>query len=92
MRYVIEGTWSGFVSNQQHVCHRSVITKKMAERIEKAGLSSISFTDGTSLWLHVRKCLPRERVKENRSYSSLIDDCLFYGVDSVTGLQEKRSA
>jgi hypothetical protein len=72
-RFVIEGTWTGYTSAQQRVCHREVTTdKKLVDRLLQ--LHKIVYTDGTSLLIHVRPTAPRERIKEILGYSSLIRD------------------
>jgi len=82
MRYVLEGEWSGYRSSQRRICHRTVI-----KRIEKyKDLTSIRFTDGTTLDLSIHKCKPRERVKEIRGYDKLIADCISEGVCAVSEL------
>jgi hypothetical protein len=86
-RYVLEGEWSGYRSSQKRVVHRVIITDPEKYK----DLSSILYTDGTCLKLTVRKCLPRERVKEIRSYSRLIEGCVFYGVNSVKELYDKEN-
>ncbi len=77
-RYVIEGTWSGYTSAQRKVCHRRVLTKRQADAQGK--ISSIGYSDGTSLYLSVRLAEPREKVQEIRGYDSLIQDCLRHGM------------
>jgi len=92
-RYIIEGEWSGYSSSQRRIVHRTVNNssfKKLRAWVEKAG--SILYTDGTSLFLSVRDCKPRERVKEINGYGALINDCAFYDCRSVADLQAKRKA
>jgi hypothetical protein len=90
MKYVLEGSWSGYSGNQSRVCHRSLISaKEKAERVSKLG--AISFTDGTWLYLSVRRKLPHEKIGLYGNYSELIDECLAYGVSSVQELHEKKS-
>lgn len=70
-RYVLEGTWSGYTSSQSRVVHREIIKdKKRVARLLK--LRVIVYTDNTSLYLHLRPAEPRERIREIRSYDSLI--------------------
>jgi hypothetical protein len=72
-RFVIEGTWTGYMSAQQRICHREVTTdKKLVGRLLQ--LHKIVYTDGTSLLIHVRHAEPRERIKEILGYRSLIRD------------------
>jgi hypothetical protein len=72
-RFVIEGTWTGYTSAQQRICHREVTTdKKLVDRLRQ--LHKIVYTDGTSLLIHVRHAEPRERIKEILGYRSLIRD------------------
>ena len=92
-RFIIEGVWSGYTSNQSRVVHRKVHIgayknlRAWAERVR-----SILFTDGTSLYITVRSCKPRERIKQIRGYDDLIDGCETYDVDSVAALYEARKA
>lgn len=81
-RFILEGEWSGYRSEQRRVCHRTVITNKD----DFNNLTSIAFTDGTTLDLTVRPCLPRERVKQIHGYDSLISKCIAHGVSSVKEL------
>ena len=81
-RWILEGEWSGYRSSQQHIVHRTIITDP--KPFEK--LSSIRYTDGTSLYLSVKPCKPRERVKQIHGYDDLIRKCVNAGVDSVDAL------
>lgn len=72
MRYVLEGTWTGYVSRQSRVVHREVISEKRADALRS--IHKIVYTDGTALLLNVREAKPRERVEVNDSYGSLIRD------------------
>ena len=86
-RYIIEGTWSGYTSTQTRVVHRTVhpvSAKRLRAWAEKA--KAIHYTDGTALFLTVRDCKPRERVKQINGYGSLINDCAHYDVVSVDAL------
>lgn len=76
-RFVIEGIWNGY-RGQRPVVHRSVLTKKQAEQQGK--ITSITYSDGTTLSLSVRPALPREKVKEIHGYDSLIRDCIRHGM------------
>jgi hypothetical protein len=72
-RFVIEGTWTGYTSSQQRICHVEVTTnKKRVERLRR--LHKIVYTDGTALLIHIREAKPREKVKEILSYRSMIRD------------------
>lgn len=89
-RFIIEGEWSGYRSSQQRIVHRTVHApayKKLREWAERT--HAITYTDGTSLFIRVRDCKPRERVKEIHGYDSLIRDCAFHNVDSVAALPSK---
>jgi len=91
MRYVIEGEWSGYTSSQQRVCHRRVTEKQyVADWIKET--PCIRFTDGTSLYLTVRPCTFREKVKEIRGYDSLLDDCRYYKCNDVSKLADAKKA
>lgn len=84
-RHVIEGTWTGYTSSQEHVVHRVVTTRpKFVEWVRDT--YGITYTDGTKLLLTVRPCKPREHVKEIHAYDSLIDQCFREGVASVAEL------
>ena len=87
-RYVIEGEWSGYKSSQRRICHRKVTTIPDYYR----GLTSIRFTDDTTLDLRILKCNPREKVSEIDGYTSLIDKCIVKGVNSVEALHTKEKA
>lgn len=63
MRFIYEGTWSGYRSGQERVCYRRVVrSKKVADAWAK--ITGILFTDGTTLDLTLRPAKPREKVKE----------------------------
>lgn len=92
-RFIIEGEWTGYRSSQQKVVHRQVYPggrKKLRAWAEKT--HGILYTDGTKLLLTVRDCKPRERVQEIRGYTSLIEDCAHYDVDSVEAFYSARDA
>lgn len=92
-RFIIEGTWSGCTSAQERVVHRSVHSASRKRlRVWADETFGIRYTDGTTLYLKVRDCKPRERVKEENGYGSLIEDCAHYGVSSVDALQAARVA
>ena len=86
MRYVLEGKWSGYTSDQRKVCHRKVISNPGYYK----ELTSVRFTDGTTLDLTIRKCKPKEKVVELDGYTSLIDKCVIRGVDSVDALHARE--
>ena len=89
MRYVIEGEWSGYSSHQQHVVHRTVTDRKDIADWAKAA-RFIAYTDGTKLYLTVRECKPREKVREIHGYDDLIDECRMEKVNSVEALVKIR--
>lgn len=70
MRYVLEGTWSGYTFSQRRVVHREVISAKRAERLKI--LRGITYTDGTSLWIKIREATHREKITPKDSYGKLI--------------------
>lgn len=72
--------------------HREVIVNRprFQEWLEKT--FCIRFTDGTTLELNLHPCKPRERVAEKKAYSSLICDCFYHNVDSVSALSEIKMA
>ena len=79
-RYVIEGTWSGYTSSQERVAHRAVTTSP--GRYEQ--LRTIIYTDGTALWITIRPCTHRERVKEIRGYTELVEKAVRLKKATVT--------
>lgn len=86
-RFIIEGEWIGYRSSQDRVVHRTVhqgAYKKLRAWAEKT--HAIYYSDGTRLILSVRDCKPRERVKEIRGYTKLINDCAHYDVNTVDAL------
>ena len=90
-RFIIEGEWSGCRSGQQRVVHRTVHKgnrKRLRAWAEKT--HGIQYTDGTMLYLTVRDCKPREKVKEIKGYVELISSCWVYDVSSVRALEEKK--
>jgi hypothetical protein len=90
-RFVIEGTWSGYTSAQKKVAHRNVYSSARRKlRSWAESTHAIYYTDGTSLYLSVRDCKPRERIETINGYESLIQDCFFYGVNSVDALVRSR--
>lgn len=92
-RFVIEGEWSGYRSSQQKVVHRSVHAgseKKLRAWAEKA--YAITYTDGTTLRISVRDCAPRERVKQQLGYMTLIRDCAYHNVSSIDALISAKNA
>lgn len=92
-RFIIEGEWSGYTSRQQRVVHRQVYpSSRKSLRAWAEKTHAIHHTDGTALFISVRDCKPRERVQEIKGYTSLIEDCAFYGVVSVDALQAAKDA
>ena len=83
-RYVLEGTWG----SQHRAFHRTIIYNPDKYK----DLKSITFDDGTSLRLSIRKAEPYEKVSVIHGYDSLIDKCLRQGVNSVNELEEKGVA
>lgn len=87
MRYVLEGTWRGYTSSQDHVVHREVIQSNRRQFVAWCQKTfCIRYTDGTTLELAIRPCKPRERVVEKNSYKSLIYDCFRHNVTAVKDL------
>ena len=90
-RFIIEGQWAGYTSNQDRLVHRSVhlgSETKLREWAEKT--YAIVFTDGTRLLLSVRDLKPREKVAPFPEYGKLIRQCCAYGVASVAALYAKE--
>lgn len=87
-RFVLEGIWRGYRSEQDQVVHREVIQgnrKRYLTWLDKT--FCIRYTDGTTLELNLRPCNYRERVTEKHSYSSLIWGCFNQNVTSVAELK-----
>ena len=86
MRYVIEGTWRGYRSSQDHVCHREVYKSNRAgggpflATLRK--MYSIPFSDGTALIVSVREAKPREKVIEKHGYTTFIRDAVYAAQDA----------
>ena len=84
MRYIIEGTWRGYSSSQDHVCHREVYksNRKVSPFIETLRkLYSIPFSDGTALIVSVREAKPREKVQEKHGYTKFIRDAVYAAME-----------
>ncbi len=85
MRYVIEGTWRGYRSSQDHVCHREIYKSNrkgggpFLDVLRK--MYSIPFSDGTALIVSVREAKPREKIQEKISYRTLIRDACYAEMD-----------
>jgi hypothetical protein len=73
-RYILEGTWSGYRSSQERVCHREVI------KTPEYPVKSIRFTDNTMLWLSVRPAKRGEKVVPIRGYDTLLSECRIFGL------------
>ena len=87
MIWMIEGTWSGYTSSQCRVVHRH-FTDNEKEATELNG-KCITYTDGTNLLLRSRKCTHGEGKlpPEQKSYSSLINDCRQQNIWNVSELK-----
>lgn len=86
-RFIVEGEWTGYNCSQQRIVHRQVYPghwKQLRAWVEKT--HAIRYSDGTMLVLTVRDCKPRERVKEIKSYTKLIEDCAWHDVSSAAEL------
>ena len=90
-RYIIEGTWTGYNTSQERVCHREVYkthrrvtTSPFLEAIRR--LHAIKFTDNTLLLLSVREAKPREKVQEIHGYTSLIRKAVQSGQTDVRNM------
>jgi hypothetical protein len=88
--FVVTGTWSGYTSSQERVCHREYCGKKTAEAIRKIG-HGIRFTDGTMLYLTVIK-VARRTLPPLDGYSSLIRECVAQGTNEVAKLPTRPPA
>lgn len=80
-RYVITGTWSGYVPRQRKVVHRSILAPRLAKACT---LQTIIFTDNTTLDINVAPVPTYQRVKPLPAYSSLIYDALKTGNPTFT--------
>lgn len=90
-RFLLEAKWLGYSSSQDRVCHREITTDaKLADWVGKN--YGITFTDGTTLELYVRPLAKGERVADQKSsYKTLIRDCAYYNVTSVSALTAARN-
>lgn len=89
-RYVVECVWSGYRASQSCPCHRMVETRRRAKRLTK--ISTVAFTDGTTMSVAVRPALPRERVKEINGYNQLLDDILSVGLEGFVTIEGVNKA
>lgn len=76
-RYIVECVWSGYHAGQVKPCHRRVMPKARALRF--AALSSVQFTDGTTMSVSARPAKPREKVIEIDGYTHLLNKFLDAG-------------
>lgn len=86
MRYVIEGVWNGYRSEQAHCCHREVYTtnRKVSPFLEAIKrIHQLPFSDGTALLLSVREAKPREKVIEKRGYTEMIREAVYAEMDKA---------
>lgn len=84
--FMIEGTWSGYRSEQSHVAHRDYVSNSRKDFAEKVkALGSITFGDGTYLHLAVTEVSGRV-LPVKLGYVKLIEDCVYAGVNSVSAL------
>lgn len=94
-RFVLEGTWTGYVSRQSRVVHREVLTAKRAESLK--GLHKIVYTDGTALLIGIREAGHREKIVTVNSYGELIRDAERHGgsvvkVTDICDALERRAS
>ena len=71
MRWILEGTWSGYRSGQERVCHRRILKSKRSVEFWEP-IHAVVFTDGTTMTMTIRECKPREKVTEIHGYDSLL--------------------
>lgn len=71
MRWILEGTWSGYRSGQERVCHRRILKSKQSVEFWES-IHAVVFTDGTTMTMQIRECKPREKVTEIHGYDSLL--------------------
>jgi hypothetical protein len=81
VRYIIEGTWRGYRSSQDHVCHREIYKTNCKDSVRfiqaLRKIHSLSFSDGTALILRVREAKPCEKVEQKLSYCEFIRDGVY---------------
>lgn len=90
-RYVVECIWSGYRASQERPCHRMVIDRYLAARLQK--IHTVMFTDNTTMSVKVRPCKPREKVQEIRGYRDLLNDFAYAdaeGFVTVASLRETK--
>jgi len=91
MRYVVKGTWSGYVARQCRIVHREVVSAKRADTLRK--IHKIIYTDGTSLLITVREATYREKVHEMHQYDELIREAERKGQNVFrVGIDDKQPA
>lgn len=76
-RFIVEGEWSGYVSSQRRVVHRTVHTLHRAA-FEK--IHDLRFTDGTALYITVRDAKFREKVEVKDQYSTALMGAVYKGL------------
>jgi hypothetical protein len=79
MRWILEGTWSGYRSGQERVCHRRILkSMKSVEFWEP--IHAVVFTDNTTMTMRIREAKPREKVEEIKGYDALLMDFKIAGM------------
>ncbi len=90
-RYVIVGYWSGYQPSQRRLVHRVVVRNK-AHADAVAALRSILYNDGTTLDLHIEElAYGAAKGGEIHGYDKLIEDCIFWEVNSVEALYNLKN-
>lgn len=87
MQYILEGTWSGYTSDQSHIVHREILTSKSAAK-KWEGINQIRFTDGTFLFINVRLVKSREKVVQVPGYSLLMSQVLISGLKGTVDIEK----
>jgi hypothetical protein len=81
--FVLEGEWTGYTSAQRRIVHREKINHASYRVPNLRKLHAIIYADGTSLVLHLRNAMPREKVKEINRYGKLIREAEMIGAARV---------
>ncbi len=85
-RHIVECVWRGY-RGQLVPCHRVVIRyRKEIQALQK--ITSVGFSDNTSMSVSVRLAAPREKVKEIHGYNELLDDCVRAGKTGFVHVDE----
>lgn len=89
-RHIVECVWSGYRASQSRPCHRMVETSPRKINALKQ-VSTIRFTDGTTMSVDVRECVPREKVQTINGYSSLLNEIVSKGRTGFVTIESLKS-